>query len=63
MLSKPIAARPELLSALEKAKNHVMTKEEKDAQRKSWVIGEFMLEHPDATREYAESVYKKVVGE
>ena len=62
MLSKPIATDPELLALLEKAKDHVMTKAEKDAQRKSWVIGEFMLEHPDATREYAEAVYAKVNG-
>lgn len=40
-----------------------MTKEEKDAQRKSWVIGSFMLDHPDVSREYAEEIYKKVTGE
>jgi hypothetical protein len=62
MQSKPLATDPKLLALLEKAKSHVMTKVEKDAQRKSWVIGEFMLEHPDATREYAESVYSKVNG-
>ena len=33
-----------------------------DAQRKSWVIGEFMIEHPDVTREYADAVYSKVNG-
>jgi len=33
----------------------------REAQKKSWVVGEFMLSHPDATREYAEEVYEKVV--
>lgn len=54
---------PTLLAALEKARNHVMTKEERAAQRKSWVIGEFMLEHPEASREYAEAIYAKIEGE
>jgi hypothetical protein len=60
--AKPIPTSPTLLAALERAKNHVMTAEEKGAQRKSWVIGEFMLEHPEATREYAEEIYAKVTG-
>lgn len=62
MFSKPIKTNPELLALLEKAKNHVMTKEEKAAQRKSWVIGNFMLDHPEASREYAEDIYAKIVG-
>ena len=33
----------------------------RDAQRKSYVVGEFMLAHPEATREYAEEIYEKVV--
>ncbi len=53
---------PELTALLAKVKDYKMTKEEKDAQRKSWVIGEFMLEHPEVTREYAEAVYQKVTG-
>jgi len=63
MLSKPLNTNPKLLELLEKAKTHVMTKEEKDAQRKSWVIGNFMLDHPEVSREYAEEIYKKVTGE
>lgn len=62
MMSKPIPTSPTLLAALEKAKGHVMTKAEKDAQRKSWVIGNFMLDHPEATREYAEKIYADIVG-
>ena len=60
--SKPIETKPELLELLKKAKDHVMTAEEKAAQRKSWVIGNFMLDHPDATREYAEEIYAKING-
>lgn len=36
-------------------------KEMRREQRKSWVIGEVMLEHPSMTREEAEEVYQKVV--
>lgn len=36
-------------------------KEMREAQRKSWVIGNFMLDHPNATREEAEEIYEKVV--
>lgn len=60
--SKPINTDPHLLALLEKAKGYVMTKEEKDAQRKSWVIGEMMLGHPEMTREQAEAIYAKVTG-
>jgi len=33
------------------------------AQRRSWVIGETMLSHPEMTREEAEALYYKVVGQ
>jgi len=38
---------------LELARTHVMSHEERLEQRRSWVIGELMLEHPDMTREEA----------
>jgi hypothetical protein len=31
------------------------------AQRKSWVIGEIMSEHPEMTRSEAERIYHQVV--
>ena len=62
MRSKPIATRPDLLALLAAAKNHVMSPEERAAQRKSWVIGNFMLDHPEATREHAEKIYAEVIG-
>ncbi len=53
---------PELLALLEKARSHVMTPEERRHQRRSWVIGEMMLEHPDMTREQAEKLADSVLG-
>lgn len=51
----PSKPNPELDALLAAAKNAPpMTKDELRAQRKSWVIGEMMLEHPEMTREYAE---------
>lgn len=67
-MSKPIAARPDLERLLieAQARFDAMTPEQKramrDAQRKSWVVGNFMLDHPNATREEAEEIYQKVVG-
>jgi hypothetical protein len=36
-------------------------KEMREAQRKSWVIGETMLEHPEMSRVQAEELYEKVI--
>lgn len=66
-MSKPLPCRPDLDRLLIEAQKRfdAMTpaqqKEMRDAQRKSWVIGNFMLDHPKATREEAEEVYQKVV--
>ena len=62
MLTRTKPTSPELIALIEKARAHVMTKDEKDAQRKSWVVGELMLEHLDMTRAEAEAIYQKVVG-
>lgn len=40
-----------------------MTAAERRVQRKSWVVGEMMIEHPDMTREYAEAIFNEVEGE
>lgn len=59
--------RPELveLLALAVAAYKAMTPEQRRemnaAQRKSWVIGEMMLDHPEMTREEAERIYESVV--
>lgn len=54
---KPAPKRPELEQLLEAAKNFKWTPEHREAQRKSWVIGELMLEHPGMTYEEAEQLY------
>ena len=49
--------RPELDALLKNAAKHKMTREEIAAQRKSWVIGEMLLDHPEMSREDAEWIY------
>lgn len=52
--------RTKLDALLEWARHYVMTKEECDAQRKSWVIGEMLIQHPEMTREQAEKIYDEI---
>ena len=58
--------RTELLELIKRAqeKFDALSPEEqrahRKAQRKSYVIGEMMLEHPEMTREQAEELYKRV---
>jgi hypothetical protein len=61
MMSKPIKTDPKLLALLAKAKDHKMTPEERAAQRKSWVIGNMMLDHPEMSREEVERIYSEVI--
>lgn len=61
-LSRPSPTRPELAELLRKAKGYVMTPAEVAAQRKSWVVGETMLQHPDMTRDEAVKLYEEVCG-
>lgn len=63
---KPLPERPELAELLRKSKEIVaaMTPEQRREmhreQRKSWVIGEMMLQHPEMPREEAERIYNEV---
>lgn len=52
---------PDLEALLERARNHVMTPAEIAAQRRSWVIGELMLAHPEMSRPQAESIVDSVI--
>jgi hypothetical protein len=36
-------------------------REHRAEQRKSWVVGEMLLEHPEMTREHVERIYDEVV--
>jgi hypothetical protein len=51
---------PAIDALLRAALKRPMSKDEIAAQRKSWVIGEMMLSHPDMTREEAERIYSEV---
>ena len=46
---------------LEEAAKHKMTPEEIEAQRRSWVVGELMIEYPEMTHEEAIDLYEKSV--
>lgn len=55
----PVTA--ELAELLERAKDlPPPTRQQIEAQRKSWVIGEMLLEHPEMTREEVEAIYDRV---
>jgi hypothetical protein len=63
MRSKPCPERPELDSLIgaAEAAYKSLTPEQRRAhdraQRKSWVVGETMLSHPEMTREQAVALY------
>jgi hypothetical protein len=50
--------RSTLEALIEATKGYVMTDEEREAQRRSWVVGELMLDS-GYTREEAEAGYKR----
>ena len=59
---------PELTEAVRKAMERfnalspAQKREHREAQRRSWVIGEMLLEHPEMTREYVEKLYDDRCG-
>ena len=53
-LAEALGRKPTLAELLDLASMYEMTDEEKRAQRRSWVVGEMLIEHPDMTREEAE---------
>lgn len=65
MRINPIKDRPELTEAIKRSVEWFdalppdKKREHLAAQRKSWVIGEMMLEHPEMTREEAEGHWEK----
>lgn len=48
---------------LERARNHVMTPAERIAQRRSWVKGEFMMEHPEMDEATVDALLDKTLPE
>lgn len=57
-----VKSDPGLRQMLQRLKDHEMTPEEIDAQRRSWVRGEMMIDHPEMTLEEADAVVRKVAG-
>lgn len=59
----PIAPHPDLAQLVKDAMARFnalspeQQREHRRAQRKSWVVGETMLEHPEMSREEAERLY------
>lgn len=49
--------REKLNELLAKAKDHVMSPAEIEAQRKSWVCGEMLLQYPAMTYDAAAALY------
>jgi hypothetical protein len=68
MRSVPCPTRPELLALLERSVERVknMSLEERAemhrAQRRSWAIGELMLEHPMMQRDEAAEIVDAVIA-
>lgn len=64
-LSSPCPERPELMDAIKRAITafEALTpkqkREHRRLQRKSWVIGEMMLQYPEMTREHAEALFDR----
>lgn len=54
---------PRLAALIERARNHAMTKAERDAQRRSYVRGELMLAHPEMSKAEADALIDKVEGQ
>ena len=57
MVDREILAR-----LIEKARTYVMSPEEKQEQRRSWIRGELMLEHPEMTYEEADRRANRALG-
>lgn len=62
----PLPSRPDLDQLVKDAmaKFNALSpeqqREHRRAQRKSWVVGETMIEHPEMTREHAERLYDSI---
>jgi len=63
-----MAERPDLNELVRKAQERFnalsprQKREHRAAQRKSWVVGEMMLEYSEMTREYAERLFDETVN-
>lgn len=58
----PIEPRPDLDALLERARNHKMTTEEIDAQRRSWVRGNIGISYPDMPADQLDGLMRLALG-
>lgn len=56
-----LATDPELLRLIEETRGHVMTPGERLAQQRSWVLGQFMLSHPEVSSDRASQLVNSVL--
>jgi len=54
---------PELEKLLARARSHVMSPSERVVQKRSWVKGEFMLEHPEMSEAEVDALLDRVLPE
>lgn len=54
---------PKLEDLIDRAKRFVMTPEQHREQRRSWVRGQYMMSHPEATREEADALIDRALPE
>lgn len=59
-LRASLGREPTLEEILLESRRHTMTRGEYEAQRRSWVVGDMMLEHPEMTRVEVERIYDEV---
>jgi hypothetical protein len=58
-MTKSLEDKLEKAMEMVKSMNPEQYERMKEAQRRSWFVGEWMLEHPTCTREEAEERYKR----
>lgn len=54
---KAAGIEPDLSTLIALAKTHEMSLEEREEQRKSWVVGQLLLSNPEMRRKRAEALY------
>lgn len=59
----PATPSYDLLALIASARSHKMTREERIAQRRSWVRGEMMMAHPEMTADQVNDLMDKVLPE
>ena len=59
---KPHKDHPSLDDLIDRTRNHVMTPEQSHAQRRSFEIGQLMLDQPEMSHAHATSIVDAVIA-